>query len=414
MTLAPVTARVPRASLRGYAGLALLTLAVCAGCYAPLRSYGVPAANLPETFRVPWRTAAPPLNLAGLTIPPQPDYVLGPGDILEVTLYRLNPEEPAPTIVRVAVMSNGEIQLPMVGGLRVGGLSVVQAQEAVVKAYGDMELIKQPDVSIFLFERSMTGVMVLGEVNAPGAYRLPKYENDVAHALAAAGGLSPNAGLEIEIHRRVTAPLQMQLEMIPAPLSSPEAITPLPPVEECPFGPLQFVDPSLQVLRIPLRGFPQQPLAAHDIVLQPGDLVVVPSRRDEVFFVVGKLSPTQAVRFSVGKDERELGAGYVLPRNREIDVVTAVAMAGYIDPIDSPTTVTVHRMAPDGRPLLILVDLIKARYDYRENLLVAAGDIIYLNPDAAWWSRRTFDRIIPSLFSLSYRRLLGLGGVGSD
>jgi polysaccharide export outer membrane protein len=411
MTLAPVTVRVPRAASQGCAVLALLTLVVCAGCYAPLRSYGVPAANLPETFRVPWRTAAPPLNLAGLTIPPQADYVLGPNDILEITLYRLNPDG-SPAVIRVAVMNNGEIQLPIVGGVAVGGLSLVQAQETIAKAFGD-DVVKQPGVSVFLVERSTTGVMVLGEVNAPGAYRLPKYENDIAHALAAAGGLSVNAGLEIEVHRRVSAPLPT-LEMIPAPLSSPDAITPLPPVEECPFGPLQFVDPSLQVLRIPLRGFPQQPLAAHDIVLQPGDLVVVPSRRDEVFFVVGKLSPTQGVRFTVGKDERELGAGYVLPRNREIDVVTAVAMAGYIDPIDSPTTVTVHRMAPDGRPLLILVDLIKARYDYRENLLVAAGDIIYLNPDAAWWSRRTFDRIIPSLFSLSYRRALGLGGVGSD
>ena len=46
-----------------------------------------------------------------------------------------------------------------------------------------------------------------------------------------------------------------------------------------------------------------------------------------------------------------------------IDVVTAVSMAGYIDPIDSPTTVTVHRMLPNGPPLLIHVDLIKARFD---------------------------------------------------
>ena len=412
MTLVRKTVRVPCAVLQRCTVLALLSLAVCSGCYAPLRSYGVPAANLPEQFRVPWRTSAPPLNLAGLTIPPQPDYILGPGDILEITLYRLNPEDPDPTVLRMAVMSNGQIQLPIVGPVEIGGLSMVEAQEAITKAYGD-DVVKRPGVSVFLVERSTKGIMVLGQVNEPGAYRLPKYENDVAHALAAAGGLSENAGLEIEIHRRINAPAN-GLELIPEPLISPDAVTPLPPVEGCPCGAPQFVDANLQVLRIPLRGLPQQPLATQDIVLQQGDLVVVPSRRDEVFFVVGKLSQTQAVRFTVGKDERELGAGYVLPRNREIDVVTAVAMAGYIDPIDSPTTVTVHRMAPDGRPLLILVDLIKARYDFRENLLVAPGDIIYLNPDAAWWSRRTFDRIIPSLFSLSYRRLLGLGGVGSD
>jgi polysaccharide biosynthesis/export protein len=412
MELAPFTIHRRHASRPSCALVGLVIVMACAGCYAPLRSYGVPATNLPESFRVPWRTSAPPLNLAGLTIPPQPVYVLGPNDILEVTLYRLNPEDPTPAVFRLAVMSNGQIQLPIVGAVQVGGLSVVQAQQAITNAYGD-DIVKRPGVSVFLFERSMTGVMVLGEVNAPGAYRLPKYENDIAHALAAAGGLSENAGLEIEVHRRVPASVEPALELIPAPLIGPE-FSPLPPVAECPIGAMQFVDANLQVLRIPLRGFPQQPLAASDIVLQPGDLVVVPSRRDEVFFVVGKLNPNQTVRFSLGRDERELGSAYVLPRNREVDVVTAVAMAGYIDPIDSPTTVTVHRMAPDGRPLLILVDLIKARYDFRENLLVAPGDIIYLNPDAAWWSRRTFDRIIPSLFSLSYRRALGLGGVGSD
>jgi protein involved in polysaccharide export with SLBB domain len=393
--------------------MALFVIAACAGCYAPLRSYGVPAANLPESFRVPWRTSAPPLNFAGLTIPPQPEYVLGPNDILEVTLYRLNPEVPGPALFRLAVMSNGQIQLPIVGAVQVGGLTVVQAQDAIARAYGD-DVVKRPGVSVFLAEPSMTGIMVLGEVNAPGAYRLPKYENDIAHALAAAGGLNENAGLEIEVHRRISAPLQPPLELIPDGFPPPEMISPLPTVADCPPAAMQFVDTNLQVLRIPLRGFPQQPLATNDIVLHQGDLVIVPSRRDEVFFVVGKLNTVNAVRFSLGRQERELGAGYVLPRNREIDVVTAVAMAGYIDPIDSPTTVTVHRMAPDGRPLLILVDLIKARYDYRENLLVAPGDIIYLNPDAAWWSRRTFDRIIPSLFSLSYRKWLGLGGTGTN
>ena len=91
-----------------------------------------------------------------------------------------------------------------------------------------------------------------------------------------------------------------------------------------------------------------------------------------------------------------------MPKDREIDVVTAVAMAGYIDPIDSPTTVTVHRVMPDGNPMLIHVDLIKARYDRRETIFVQAGDIIYLNPDAHWWFRRTFDKVVDDLILLPY------------
>lgn len=87
-------------------------------------------------------------------------------------------------------------------------------------------------------------------------------------------------------------------------------------------------------------------------------------------------------------------------------MVKAVAMAGYIDPIDSPTTVTVHRIMPDGMPLLIMVDLIKARYNPLETVLVEPGDIIYLNPDHNWWMRRTLDRVLGSLITVPYQQLL--------
>ena len=55
-------------------------------------------------------------------------------------------------------------------------------------------------------------------------------------------------------------------------------------------------DPK-QVLRFPLRGLAPDAIPASDMTLQPGDAVVVPSRRHEVFFVVGKLNPVNAVRF---------------------------------------------------------------------------------------------------------------------
>ena len=96
----------------------------------------------------------------------------------------------------------------------------------------------------------------------------------------------------------------------------------------------------------------------------------------------------------------------MLPEDREIDVVTAVAMAGYIDPIDSPTTVTVHRTMPEGTPLLIRVDLIKARTDPEETVFVQPGDIIYLNPDAWWYSRRLFDHLIRGALGDTFGRWL--------
>jgi hypothetical protein len=159
------------------------------------------------------------------------------------------------------------------------------------------------------------------------------------------------------------------------------------------------------IITISLRG-QSYPISPDDVVLHPGDVVVVPRKTDEVFYVVGPLSEQSRIRFSVGDRDREIGNGLLLPPDREIDVVTAVAMAGYIDPIESPTTVTVHRCGPDGMPMLVKVDLIAARSDPRETILVQPGDIIYLNPDHWWYWRRTADRVIDQALGTAIGRWL--------
>ncbi len=401
----------------------LLGLTFTAGCWAPFCSRGIPACQLPDNYRYPSRTAGPPLNFASLSIGPQDDYILGPDDILEITLHGLYPgTEVRP--IRAQVMASGKIHLPLVGAVHVGGMNLMEAHMTINEAYAD-GFIKEPRTNIYLVQKATTNVLVLGEVNEPGMYSLSKYENDVAHALAAAGGLGYDAAMEIEVHRRTGSPAQIEnavfeprfrdppnatLEILtaPTPAEEPPMPQPRPTAVQAMSYQESTARPGMEIVRIPLRGFGADKVDPNSIVLRHGDVVVVPSRKDEVFYVVGKLSPTNFIRFSISERERDIGAGFLLPVDREIDVVMAVAMAGYIDPIDSPTTVTVHRTCPDGRPMLILVDLIKARYDRRETVLIQAGDIVYLNPDAAWWGRRTFDRIIPSLFSISYRKALGL------
>lgn len=439
--------RLPRRWLPPGLWLAIVLpgLLATGGCWAPLCSKGIPACNLPDSFRTPSRTAGPPLNFAALAIPPQPDYILGRDDVLEVTVHGLYPGADTRPI-RTQIMADGKIHLPVVGSVHVGGMNLTQAHVAINEAYAG-GFIKQPRTNVFLAQKATINVMVLGTVGAPGMYTLPKYENDVAHALAVAGGILEDSSMEIEVHRRippdqVEAAGYSQGEYLPPtaaaasshgyalgtnPASTLEVVTPPDPTAPAPLpaafaGAAQFsgqlgksplgiplMQEPMKIVKIPLRGYPSEPVFSSDIVLQQGDVVYVPSRKDEVFFVVGRLSPTNFVRFSISERERDLGTGFLLPRDREIDVVTAVAMAGYIDPIESPTTVTVHRRDADGRSLLILVDLIKARYDRRETVLVEPGDIIYLNPDAAWWFRKTFDRIVVSLFTVSYRKALNFG-----
>jgi polysaccharide biosynthesis/export protein len=409
--------RIPRRLLA-------LSVVFCllAGCYAPLTSRAIPASTLPDQFRTPVRTAGFPLNLSTLTLTPPRDYLLGTNDVLEVTIPGLY-EQAEVRPIRVQVMADGTVHLPLIGSVPVQGKNLVDAQRTISAAYAQ-GFIVEPRISVVLADKSTTSVLVLGQVKQPGTYALPKYENDVGHALGAAFGLTEDAGDYIEVHRQfqnqppppMFSPQQTgwqapptsgyRYQRLPQTIAHVSHGAAAPYFEGAYPDPLQqFGGTTPQIFRIPMRSLYGEALNPQDIALNPGDVVVVPDRKHQVFYVVGALNTTNRIRFSVGDRERELGVGFVLPRDREIDVVTAVAMAGYIDPIYSPTTVTVHRVGPDLHPLLIHVDLIAARYDYRETVLVQPGDIIYLNPDHQWWWRRFIDTTLLEAFRTPYARL---------
>lgn len=418
-----------------------------------------------------------PVNYAELVLPPPRVYQLGPGDLLELTVPGLFPgSETHP--ISVEVLDTGELNVPMVGAVTVAGLTMAQAQAEVNATLANGILVK-PSASLRLVERGTISVLVLGEVEQPGVHRLPRYENDVGHAVAAAGGFTEEADDTIEIHRRANAaqarplasgrphypltqptrrdttrlvhpasytdvqgnawaaPTRLQasrefnaafgspgMRRLPG-IPRPPSVTKTDPVSwrepadmierhhvptpqyDMPLEHAPTIVPQQQpIVRIPLRFAGHIALTPDLVALKTGDVIVIPKRKDEVFYVVGKLSESNRVRFSVDDRDREIGNGLLLPDDREIDVVTAVAMAGYIDPIESPTTVTVHRTKPDGMPLLVTVDLIKARADPRETILVQPGDIIYLNPDGWWYSRYMFDRIVDRALGTAIGRWL--------
>jgi polysaccharide export outer membrane protein len=380
----------------------LLAAALTSGCYVPLRSTATPAACLPDVFRTPSANAYGGKNLSSLVAPKPLDYMLGPDDALNVTVRGLT--ETAEAVPMVAqIMGDGTIALPLVGEVDVNGMNLADAQRKIDAAYSN-DLLVNPRVSVSLASKATYDVTILGEVTTPGVYELPRYQNDVAHAIGLAGGLSTFAADMIKIHRRVSdrRPAN-ESGLKPAPLGGAKVP-----------GPTEWID---VVIQIPLRGgqptmmadgnlIVKEKLTPDDVTLRHGDVLDVPRKPDPVFFVVGPLSGINAVNFTVSDRDRQLGNAFILPDDRDIDVVTAVAMAGYIDPIESPSTVTVHRSIPGRPPMLIRVDLIDARYSWQENIYVQAGDIIYLNPDAAWWWRRTFDNVVPELITIPYAEAL--------
>jgi len=122
------------------------------------------------------------------------DYLIGPGDLLEVAVYGsddLNDQ--------VRVNSFGMVSYPLLGEVEVGGLSTSQAEEKIEGLLGE-KYIRDPHVNVFIKEYRSKQVAVLGAVRNPGNFELLK-KGRLIDALALAGGLSDTASEFIYLAR---------------------------------------------------------------------------------------------------------------------------------------------------------------------------------------------------------------------
>ncbi len=137
-----------------------------------------------------------------LTLPAVPSwaagsdfYQIGEGDLLLVKVYDM---DDLTTLDRVD--DQGNINFPLVGKIRVAGLTVPEAGVQIEKALADGYLVN-PQVSVLIQEYRSRKVVVIGEVNRPGLYEL-KGNMTLLELISTAGGLGNEAGNHITITRK--------------------------------------------------------------------------------------------------------------------------------------------------------------------------------------------------------------------
>src|SRR4051794_26332513 len=116
-----------------------------------------------------------------------PDYRLGPGDSIKVQVYQ-NPD----LSVETRVSESGSVNYPLVGAVKLGGLSISEAENRIAQALRTANILKQPQVNIVLQTVRGNQVSVLGQVQKPGRFPLETTNVRVSDMLAAAGGITPN------------------------------------------------------------------------------------------------------------------------------------------------------------------------------------------------------------------------------
>lgn len=123
-------------------------------------------------------------------------YLLQPGDVLEISVWK-EPDLQA----EVLVHPDGRISFPLVGSIMAKNRTV-QAVNSAISARLE-KFIPDPVVTVNLKQMSGNRIYVVGKVLKPGEF-LTNRNIDVMQAIGMAGGLNPFAeGDEILILRRV-------------------------------------------------------------------------------------------------------------------------------------------------------------------------------------------------------------------
>jgi polysaccharide biosynthesis/export protein len=140
---------------------------------------------------------------------------LGTGDLIEVSVYSV-PE----LNTKTRVSADGDISLPLVNSVHVGGLTINEAETVIEKRLDQGGFVKNPHVQLFVHEYTSQGVSVLGEVSKPGVYPALG-DQKLFDLISAAGGFGEKAGKSITVTHRdqadkpVTVPLSRNLEEHP-------------------------------------------------------------------------------------------------------------------------------------------------------------------------------------------------------
>jgi polysaccharide export outer membrane protein len=112
----------------------------------------------------------------------QPEYRLGPEDVIEVFVYK----EPDLSTT-VTVRPDGRISLPLAGELEANGKPAAQLQEEIAERL--KRYISGPVVNVMVKQINSLKISVLGEVRKPDVYRI-KNRVTVLDAIAMAGGFT--------------------------------------------------------------------------------------------------------------------------------------------------------------------------------------------------------------------------------
>ncbi len=275
-------------------------------------------------------------------------YRIGPGDVLGIVVWG-NPDFSSPTGTGTgptgnttggfAVSSSGTVQLPFIGAVQAGGLTLEAFGRRVTEALRSQ--MRSPQVTVDVRSYRSARIYVDGEVNKPGQQAIDDVPMTLPEALDRAGGLGKSADRSAVSIIRGTKVVHVNMDSLIS----------------------QGIDP-------------------HRIVLSKGDTVRVPSLEESRLYVLGEVA----------------APGPRLMRRGKLSLSEALGDSGGVSAFSgNPKQVYVVRATDPTKPTVFHIDISSPIF-----LALADGfdlkprDVVYVDPVPLVRWNRVINLVLPS------------------
>ncbi|MED5619582.1 polysaccharide export protein EpsE [Ideonella sp. BN130291] len=216
------------------------------------------------------------------------EYRLGSGDVIRITVYQ-NPD----LTLEARISEAGSLSYPLLGTVRLGGLTVSEAEKRIADGLRNGNFVKQPQVSVLVTQVRGNQASVLGQVNRPGRFPIEVADMHLSDLLAMAGGIATSGADVITlVGMRDGKPFRREIDL-----------------------------PNV------FRGDRRQ---QDDLIIQNGDVVYV--ERAPMVYIYGEVQRPGAMRLE-----------------RNMTVMQALATGGGLTQRGTERGLRVHRRGSDGK-----------------------------------------------------------------
>jgi polysaccharide biosynthesis/export protein len=299
-----------------------------------------PAASNPQSVGRPTVSAGPPVvSPPPASTPQNPGrpsdggYLLGPEDLLEITVWGYS------DLTRVVpVRPDGQISVPLAGTVPAAGRSAERVAQDLTRAFA--KYIINPQVTVSVREFRKIRMSMLGQVARPGAYTLPPGSR-ILDAISLASGVTDSAAL-------------------------PQA---------------QLVRASGETRPLSLDGLLLRQDMSQNLVVEPGDTLFIPEDTTNKYYVVGDVN--HPGMYPIKGDVTVLQALAIAggPVLHGTTTSRTAHIVRHVDPSRGPVTASMHQdgtqSIANGNGVMITKDLGKLyQGDLRQNETLRPGDVM--------------------------------------